>query len=231
MKFSKSLLAAAAVSAALMTGNAAVQAADIPVVTKPYTAPVNAWCYGGINLGYGKGEAPVSFPFSDNSTDPSGWLVGATLGCSRLYDRRFLLGIEGDVALADIDDRSSYPAGGVTATLHNKIDFLATLRARAGIVTGSTLFYVTGGLAVANNEANLSTNLFPGGQTASNTHVGWTIGAGVEHALNHKWSVKLEYLFMDLGSEVYTYGAPLAPQSHTRNLELNVVRAGLNYRF
>ncbi len=35
--------------------------------------------------------------------------------------------------------------------------------------------------------------------SSSSTQVGWTAGAGVEGAIDRNWTVKLEYLYMDLG--------------------------------
>ncbi len=45
--------------------------------------------------------------------------------------------------------------------------------------------------------------------TASDTHVGWTVGAGVEWALLDNWSAKVEYLYLDLGNSTYL-GGPAA---------------------
>src|SRR5215468_11130693 len=47
-------------------------------------------------------------------------------------------------------------------------------------------------------------------------HVGWTAGAGVEMGLLPNWSVKAEYLFIDLASE--TYGLTLTDNGLTSNL-------------
>ena len=67
------------------------------------------------------------------------------------------------------------------------------------------------------------------------TRLGWTAGAGVEWALNQNWSVKTEYLYVDLGSVSYrnltnslftNTGITL---SH--NLTENIGRLGINYRF
>jgi outer membrane immunogenic protein len=67
----------------------------------------------------------------------------------------------------------------------------------------------------------------------SPTRVGWTVGAGLEYALSQKWSVKAEYLHVDLGS-VATSGtltpafAGLTLSGATR-LTMEIARAGLNY--
>ncbi len=75
--------------------------------------------------------------------------------------------------------------------------------------------------------------------TASETRWGWTVGGGLEWAFATNWSVKGEYLFMDLGdSDVFrTIPAGRAanlPTSFTVAFDDNqfhLVRLGLNYRF
>jgi outer membrane immunogenic protein len=67
----------------------------------------------------------------------------------------------------------------------------------------------------------------------------WTAGGGVEVALNSAWSVKAEYLYVDLGNVAETThnltdeGAPVPRQPffHDVSLRSNIVRAGLNYKF
>jgi outer membrane immunogenic protein len=62
----------------------------------------------------------------------------------------------------------------------------------------------------------------PGG-SESDTRIGWTVGAGLEYALWSNWSVKVEYLYADLGSFEFAGG----------NIDFNthIVRGGINYRF
>ncbi len=42
--------------------------------------------------------------------------------------------------------------------------------------------------------------------SASDTHVGWTAGGGVEWALVDNWTAKVEYLYLELGNETYLGG-------------------------
>jgi len=59
--------------------------------------------------------------------------------------------------------------------------------------------------------------------------MGWTVGAGLEYAFLGDWSAKLEYLYADLGDT--TCEAAVCGVDSTVNPKLNIVRAGLNYRF
>ncbi len=85
-------------------------------------------------------------------------------------------------------------------------DWLWTLRPRVGFAIDNWLLYATGGIAVADVKAN---SLVASPDTVeasawSKTRVGWTAGAGVEVALNRAWSVKAEYLYVDLGNATQT---------------------------
>jgi outer membrane immunogenic protein len=77
------------------------------------------------------------------------------------------------------------------------------------------------------------------------TRGGWTVGGGVEGAVGDNWSLKVEYLYVDLGTVTTTFatlpgcfGIPggcigIAAGSGTISSRItdNIVRVGLNYRF
>jgi outer membrane immunogenic protein len=79
--------------------------------------------------------------------------------------------------------------------------------------------YFTGGLAVG----NIKTSVAGLGSTDS-TKTGWTIGGGLEAALQGRLTAKIEYLYVDLGRGGSVLGSDA-------KLNANVVRAGLNFRF
>lgn len=71
--------------------------------------------------------------------------------------------------------------------------------------------------------------------SAAETRVGWTAGGGVEWKFAPRWSVKAEYLYVDLGSTTYTslnsnvgFSASII---HNHHLTENIARIGLNYSF
>ena len=65
------------------------------------------------------------------------------------------------------------------------------------------------------------------------TRAGWTVGGGVEYALNRNWSIGAEYLYMDFGKDTLnSAGAPSIPvTSVTFHDRSQVARAALNYKF
>ena len=57
---------------------------------------------------------------------------------------------------------------------------------------------------------------------------GWTVGAGLEYALTPHLSIKAEYQYVDLGTDTI---ASVAFGSISEKTKVNIVKAGLNYRF
>jgi outer membrane immunogenic protein len=81
------------------------------------------------------------------------------------------------------------------------------------------LFYVTAGLAYGSGKLAFA------GLSESHGEFGWTGGAGIEVGFTPNWSVKAEYLYIDLGSSTYV----LTGLSH--GIESSLLRFGVNYRF
>ena len=63
------------------------------------------------------------------------------------------------------------------------------------------------------------------------SRVGWTAGAGVEYAFASPWSLKLEYLYADLGKTACGSATCIAAGGIDVTMKTNIIRAGLNYRF
>ncbi len=215
----KILLASAAV---LALGVASASAADMPRRTQmpakamPYMEPVYNWtgAYVGINGGGGFGRSDFSGAFPSGSFDTSGGLAGGTIGYNWQMNQ-VVFGAEGDIDWSNI--KGSAACGGTSCEARN--DWLATARGRLGFAMGRFMPYVTGGAAFGNVKTNIA-----GVGSADNTKTGWTIGGGLEYGLAGPWSIKAEYLYVDLGNSGSVGGT-------NTNFRTNVVRAGLNYRF
>ena len=213
------LLASAAI---VVLAIAPASAADLqrrpamPAKAPVYVAPVYNWTgfYVGINGGGGWGRSDVSAPFPSGSFDTSGGLVGGTIGYNWQMNQ-IVFGVEGDGDWSDI--RGSAPCAGTTCQVRN--DWLATARGRLGYAFDRFLPYVTGGAAFGNIRTNIA-----GVGSADESKAGWTVGGGVEYGLSGPWSIKAEYLYVDLGNGGSVLGS--SSKFHT-----NIVRAGLNYRF
>ncbi|MBS7540632.1 outer membrane protein [Ancylobacter lacus] len=206
------------IAAAALLAAAPAMAADLaqPYPTKaPVVAPlpVFSWTgfYLGANAGYawGGGDGATD----DFGIDPSGWLAGGQVGFNYQFGNNVVLGAEADLQGADINDSNGLYG------VSSKLDYFGTVRARVGYAFDNVLPYVTGGLAYGHNKVDYL------GWDVSNTHVGWTVGGGLEYAFNNNWTAKVEYLYMDLGEEYYQNIDAKA------GLNANIVRAGINYKF
>ena len=222
------LFVAAAALAIAMSG---AQAADLPVYQPPLAAtpaPADDWSgfYLGIHGGYGFGETEVSIPgvpFATNY-DIDGWLAGVQAGYN-FQSGMWLFGVEADIAYSSIDGSYTDP-GNFAQTITTDIDWLATIRARAGLHYNQFMPYITGGVAFADVDHTMT----PAGLATSDTLVGWTVGGGVEAMFNPNWTAKIEYLYVDLEDVGFTFGAA-APSPGTFDDDFHVIRAGLNYHF
>jgi outer membrane immunogenic protein len=216
------LIRAGLAFAALLALPMAAQAADLPAPSykaPAYVAPsYPTWSgfYVGINGGYGFGNSDWDVPAVN--TGPKGFLVGGTVGYN-LQTGAWVWGIEGDFDYSAM--KGTEPCAGPDC--ETRLSWLATARGRIGYGGwGSLLPYITGGAAFGNVKATRFGD-------ASETRIGWTVGGGLEYALFSNWSVKAEYLYVDLGKFDCgpTCGAPVDNVSFTSH----VVRAGVNYRF
>jgi outer membrane immunogenic protein len=207
-------------------------AADVPapVYKGPapvYEAPAFSWTgfYLGINGGYGFGKSDWSSAATTGSIDPQGALVGVTFGYN-WQTGSWVLGAEGDIDATWINNSitsgTGLCAGGTGCDTHNT--WLGTARARVGYTFDRWMPYVTGGGAFGTIKMSPNT-----GGSEIDTKFGWAAGAGLEYAYKSAWSVKLEYLYTDLGTA--TCSASTCGVDTDVSYKANLVRAGLNYRF
>lgn len=118
------------------------------------------------------------------------------------------------------------------------LDWLATIRARAGIASGNSYMYATAGLAIAHMDLAHHNLFYPDESfDLSGTRTGWVVGLGVEQALSEKISVKLEGLYSKFGKETAGNGNTCAGGPYVEPCEMdgfddNVsIKLGLSYKF
>jgi outer membrane immunogenic protein len=221
------LMACAGLMAAAMATPSLAADLPRPAFKAPvYVAPFS-WTgfYVGINGGYGWGNVDVTTPAGTTTTssNQTGWLIGGTAGYN-LQTGNWVWGLEGDLDYALIKGNSSNTAACAGGTCTFKDTYFATARGRIGYALDRWLPYFTGGAAFSGVQATSA-----GGGTSNNNSVGWTLGGGVEYAFLGAWSAKLEYLYADLGKS--TCGATICGVATDFEPKVNIIRAGINYRF
>lgn len=231
----RSILAASLVAAtmALAYGSTAAVAADMPM--KAPAAPPYQWtgCYGGFNVGAGASGTnftDTNDPADGNgSADGVGFLGGGQAGCN-LQIGTIVSGLEGDFdyfrSNPNFLNNTIIPPGVQQSLTTN---YLATVRPRFGIAADRNLAYLTGGVAFANASYTDNNMNAPGVASASRTLTGWTAGAGWEFAVTPMWTFRLEYLFAAFPRMSAVNAA--VPFTGTADLTVQVLRAGVNYKF
>jgi outer membrane immunogenic protein len=191
-------------------------------------------------------NVPVFNSALGTSLHPEGFIGGGQIGYN-WQTGSYVFGLEGDAnglsgkATRNLTGAPLTAAGFAAADFVNdsaQASFLATFRGRVGVTFDRTLFYATGGGAWGTVKTTDTTGFFGGTvlENTSNTtsRSGWTVGGGVEYALMNNFSVKVEYLYVNLGNFNETIpattGAPNTTVTINHSYTDNIARVGLNYK-
>jgi outer membrane immunogenic protein len=225
-------------------------AADLPVKAPPMVAaPVPfSWTgfYVGGNVGYSWGRSSSDailngLPIFSSSVNVDGVIGGGQIGYN-WQTGNFVLGLETDIQASGQSGNATVswtiPVAGapgipVTEPYTAKLTYFGTVRGRVGYAVDRWLLYATGGWAYGHETQNGSATA--AGVTSSFSYStdrsGWTLGGGVEMALNRNWSWKAEYLYIDLGTWNLTVINALGTATTATKFTDNIFRLGVNYRF
>jgi opacity protein-like surface antigen/outer membrane protease len=236
-----------------------------PIFKAPVApAPPPPWLWTGFYIGPHVGATVGTADFADpfgssifgDKVATPGFLAGGQVGYNwQAPNSNWVLGVEAAASWLSSDGTNTCLASSglfVSATCHADPNAIATLTARGGYAlgpSGRTLIYAKGGVAFVHDRFDIATNatpsvgLAPLTTSSGFTRVGWTVGAGVEHAIAPAWSVKVEYDFVGLGGQTvatppglfqlspgssYNF-SPAGAASVSQNL--HEVNLGLNYKF
>jgi outer membrane immunogenic protein len=218
-----------------------------------------AWGNGDIATDVGR-LGPGSYFSTQSSIDSversasgekqsQGFVGGVQFGANRRFDR-FVIGAEVDYGAFNLGGHHGaadvqYPQFPFLYTVDTaySTDWLLTGRGRLGwLASPDLLVFFTGGLAVS--DVKVSNSFFDrngvvvgaqGGSTSSRTKLGYTLGGGFEFAVSGPWSIKAEYLYVDLGKSTVASSIGFVgltnPFDTSVDLTANVGRIGINYSF
>jgi outer membrane immunogenic protein len=200
------------------------------------------------NVGGGVAGGQVGYNYQFNSN----WLVGVEAdydwsGARGTGTSPFYLGSAGNTTFNAKESIGSF------GTLRGRLGFIPTspllIYATGGLAYGTVSEHAAApgvdgsGSGDAGGGFGYACWTGAGGScftgSSSKTSVGWTLGAGGEYAITSNITFKAEYLYVNLGrangvDSVAAAGGAPAPSSFTANFgaaSLNVVRAGLNWKF
>jgi outer membrane immunogenic protein len=216
-------------------------------------------------------ELGLSSAFATNilRVNSGGFIGGGQVGYNYQFGPNWLVGIEADIqgivenhgtgSVFEFGQPVGFPTELIvsTDTATKRLDYLGTVRGRLGwLVTPTLLLYGGGGLAYGGVNASVHvlqqdldtlasdfSAFYSSFASVSTTRVGWTAGGGVEWMFLPNWSLKVEYLYYDLGSESFALSPLLNRFTDTglvawtsdpfarARFNGNIVRAGINYHF
>ena len=190
----------------------------------------------------------VNYTTAD-TINSSGFFAGGQIGYNYQFANNVVIGIETDLQWSGIEGKHDYSFVDQfgylsTYSFGGSVDYFGTIRARLGYAYDRFLPYITGGVAygktaytyhtVTNDPAGYDN--YVQADDFSSTNWGWTIGAGAEYAITNNWTLKAEYLYVDLGSSDYTaatssYEFGDHVYTGTWDTKFHTLKAGVNYKF
>jgi outer membrane immunogenic protein len=200
----------------------------------------------------------LDFNPQSNSLTDSSVIGGPQIGYNWQFTN-WVVGLEGDWSWldaknsfcrqTDVNSAACSDNGRGFLTLTSQTDWIATVRGRLGFTWDRYLVYGTGGAAWGKVDTSINANCLLGGLAGcgvsatpqnvtgnfSTTKSGWTAGGGIEAMLTPNWTVRVEYLRVDLGTVSNTFVLPPSGSGQTaswsRSVAYDIVRFGLNYKF
>jgi outer membrane immunogenic protein len=188
-----------------------------------------------------------SFTSSFSDLSPSGTSYGVQLGYDFQFDNNFVLGIEFDYNQLGLDQARPASATNTSGVIYNAItrvdaDQMYSLRPKFGYAFENTMLYATAGWAWTSTDFSaevLSSGNYSKAGAASETLSSVVWGAGVEHKFGNNWSLRLEYLNVNGDDTSYntayragsTFVTPAYLETINQDLDYDIIRIGVNYRF
>lgn len=179
--------------------------------------------------------------------DADGAVVGGTVGFDKQFGQ-FVMGVEGDMSWTDFGGDAIHIRPGIPnigfPTLkfetNYQMDWLSTIRGRAGVTFGQWMLYGTGGLALADVSLKSSVTVAAPANghlvgSDDKTKAGWTGGGGAAFALTNHITLTAEGLYYDLGHISSHSTDPKDPQGSVlvtdQDINGAIVRGGVDYKF
>jgi outer membrane immunogenic protein len=204
--------------------------------------------YVGAHAGFGVGDANSDMTLSNEKDsialpsiedDLDGAIYGVHLGFNA-QNGRLVFGIEGSLAGTNIDGTGSSQIQGIAINNETEVDLLGRLVGRVGIASDRTLFYVDGGVAYV--DSSTTTSISDGINSIAlgendESQWGWTLGAGIEHALTDGWIARVAYAHYEFSGEKSSNGVSLDGRdtgitfTNDRDLELDTVTVGISRKW
>lgn len=192
--------------------------------------------HAGAAIDYSRFSNPYGPTLFGDEVRSPGPFIGGQLGYN-YQDGQAVYGLQADASWSNMQGTATcmqpahntpgaapdFAGGAFGATCQAEPDWFGTVTARAGLAFGPggrMLAYGKGGLAWIHNDVESAQNNILAGSfgpsdasaTTKYTQWGWTLGAGLEYALDSRWSLGFEYDYLNFGNHSVTTpdGGPMA---------------------
>lgn len=232
---------AAGVVGALLVGTSVVNADGYAAKKASYhhEPACDAAKFGGFYFGvHGGGGSLTStetnrdialfLPGGSNQQVSEGAVAGGQIGYN--FARcKTVFGIEADFSWANFDESRDYTFFGAPFfTINHKMDWLSSVRTKAGVAVGDMFLFATGGVAFANIDSRINVGGFDFFKS-DDTRVGWVAGVGSEYAITDRVRLTGEVMYYDFGTQTVTDQAGIGFRMDDHH-SLWVTRVGLNFK-
>jgi outer membrane immunogenic protein len=215
------------------------------------TVPRWAGFYAGGNFGGGVGHdsstlsvgAPIGPLTETFDVVPRGWLGGGQAGYN-WQAGNWVYGLEADIQASSQESTQTCAIAclpGSALLLKQEMPWFGTVRGRLGYSVGQGLFYVTGGWAYGEVKNTITETFVGSPQTVlsfNENKSGYAVGGGVETPVPDffswkfpNWTLRTEYLYLDLGSVTNGYTYAGSAHALTTDVRNHVFRTTINYKF
>lgn len=204
--------------------------------------------YSTATLEDGIWSLPIPDYLGDAKASFSGAIASAHLG-HNWQNGNFVYGLEGDLQAGNLKAQYLSPADApisLNQRAATSVDWLGTLRGRAGLAHGRMLGYATAGLAIGGVTTTTGEQGddvggapdYSAWSTSSGARLGFVAGGGIEVALTDRLILRGEYLYANLGTKdlpafsEFDSDSAIGLHLHFRNtVSLHMVKGGISLRF
>lgn len=159
----------------------------------------------------------------------NGFVAGVQGGYRHQFSNAFVLGAEIFAPVASSSggySRTFAAPPPNTASYRARVNWAVDTSVTLGYASGNVLPFVSAGFVVAG--ASVDSNFLGLTGTRKQTHAGFSLGAGLEYALDAHWSVRGQYKFTKVSREDYAIIPGVVGKV---GMDTHLGLFGVNYRF
>lgn len=179
---------------------------------------------GGISALDGTTRIPAYSRDAFHADSTSG-AIGAKAGYNQHFANDIVLGIEASMFALFNEGHSTFG----NEDWHVNADWQGVMVGRIGYASGRFLPYLKGGVSFLHlKDLRYESSIFPSSRPLDRSYVGWTVGAGVDYAVDNNWVLGVDYAYSDFGSHNFE-NDEIGPTFVEPGLHL--ISASISYKF